>query len=132
MTRLPSRFVEDRALRDAARAVIEEDIGRIRGSLGEQGVASRVSSRVGSSISGRVRAGASDVLEQAKQQASDHRGVLALVVGAIMLWLMRGPLLALVGRDDDEDTQDEGNGEDAGAEADTGAEPARAPEGDFQ
>ncbi|MEQ5786726.1 hypothetical protein J3454_02335 [Erythrobacter sp. NFXS35] len=135
MTRLPSRFVEDRALRDAARAVIEEDIARIRASLGEQGVASRVSSSVSSSISGRVRAGASDVLEQAKRQASDHRGVLALLVGAIMLWLMRGPLLALVDRDEEEDAQDaqdEENGEDVGADADTGAEAARATEGDLQ
>lgn len=135
MTRLPSRFVEDRALRDAARAVIEEDISRIRASLGEQGVASRVSSSVGSSISGRVRAGASDVLEQAKQQASDHRGVLAVLVGAIMLWLMRGPLLALMGGEEEEDAQDaqdEENGEDAGADAGTGAETARAPQGDLQ
>ncbi|WP_296716723.1 hypothetical protein [Erythrobacter sp.] len=131
MTSLPSRFVEDRALRDAARAVIEEDISRIRASLGQQGVASRVSSSVGSSISGRVRAGASDVLEQAKQQASDHRGVLAVLIGAIMLWLMRGPLLALMDGEE-EDAQNDGKGEDAGADAGTGAEPARAPEGDLQ
>lgn len=132
MTRLPPRFIEDRALRDAARAVIEEDIARIRASLGEQGVASRVSSSVGSTISGRVRAGASDVLEQAKQQANDHRGVLAVLVGAILLWLMRGPLLALIERDEEEDAPNEELGENAGADAGTGAEIARAPEGELQ
>lgn len=132
MTHLPSRLIEDRAMRDAARGVLEEDITRIRASLGEQGVASRVSSSVGSSISGHLRAGAADVLEQAKQQASDHRGVLAVLVGAILLWLMRGPLLALVEGDVDEDAQHDENGEEAGADAGTGAETARAPEGDIQ
>jgi hypothetical protein len=104
MTALPPRLIEDRALRDAARAVIEEDIAMLRASLGEQGVASRVSQSVGTTITGRIRAGASDVLEQAKQTASDHRGVLAVLVGAILLWLMRGPLLALL--DDDEDADE--------------------------
>jgi hypothetical protein len=53
MTALPPRFVEDRALRDAARAVVDEDIALLRASLGEQGVASRVSQSVGTTITGR-------------------------------------------------------------------------------
>jgi hypothetical protein len=96
MTALPPRFIEDRALRDAARAVLEEDVARLRESLEEEGVASRVTSSVGTNITGRIRAGANDVLEQAKQAASNHRGVLAVLIGAILLWLMRGPLLALI------------------------------------
>lgn len=96
MTALPPRFIEDRALRDAARAVLEEDVARLRESLEEEGVTSRVTSSVGTNITGRIRAGANDVLEQAKQAASDHRGVLAVLIGAILLWLMRGPLLALI------------------------------------
>lgn len=96
MTALPPRFIEDRALRDAARAVVDEDIAMLRASLGEQGVASRVSQSVGTTITGRIRAGASDVLDQAKQTASDNRGIIAVLVGAILLWLMRGPLLALL------------------------------------
>ena len=113
MTALPPRFIEDRALRDAARAVLEEDVARLRDSLEEEGVTSRVTSSVGTTITGRVRAGANDVLEQAKQAASDHRGVLAVLIGAILLWLMRGPLLALI----------EGEAED---EADTEIEPEDA------
>ena len=96
MTALPPRFIEDRALRDAARAVLEEDVARLRESLEEEGVTSRVTSSVGTTITGRIRAGANDVLEQAKQAASNHRGVLAVLIGAILLWLMRGPLLALI------------------------------------
>jgi hypothetical protein len=110
MTALPPRFIEDRALRDAARAVLEEDVARLRDSLEEEGVTSRVTSSVGTTITGRIRAGANDVLEQAKQAASDHRGVLSVLIGAILLWLMRGPLLALI----------EGEAED---EADTEIEP---------
>jgi hypothetical protein len=115
MTALPPRLIEDRALRDAARAVIEEDIAMLRASLGEQGVASRVSQSVGTTITGRIRAGASDVLEQAKQTASDHRGVLAVLVGAILLWLMRGPLLALLDDEDAADDTDATSGEAADA-----------------
>ena len=113
MTALPPRFIEDRALRDAARAVLEEDVARLRDSLEEEGVTSRVTSSVGTTITGRIRAGANDVLEQAKQAASNHRGVLAVLIGAILLWLMRGPLLALI----------EGEAED---EADTEIEPEDA------
>lgn len=94
MTRLPARFVEDRALRDAARAVLAEDIERLQGNLGEQGIASRFSSGVTSSISTRIRSGARDVLDQVTTQAGDNRGVLALLVGAIILWFARAPILA--------------------------------------
>ncbi|OBV12675.1 hypothetical protein [Erythrobacter dokdonensis] len=96
MTDLPARYLEDRALRDAARAVLDEDMARLRASLAEQGVASRVSSSVGSTVSSRIRTGANDVLEQAKQRASDNPGVLAVLIGAILLWLMRAPILALI------------------------------------
>jgi len=93
MTRLPDRFVEYRALRDAACAVLTDDIERQRASLGEQGIASRVSSGVTSTISARIRTGARDVLDEARVQAGDHKGVLALLVGAIILWFARGPIL---------------------------------------
>jgi ATP-dependent Clp protease ATP-binding subunit ClpA len=106
MTALPPRFIEDRALRDAARAVLDEDIARLRASLDEQGVGSRVSSSLRETVGGRIRTGASDVFEQAKQSATDNRGILAILIGAILLWLMRGPLLALL----------EGSAEDADAE----------------
>jgi hypothetical protein len=105
MTALPPRFIEDRALRDAARAVVDEDIAMLRASLGEQGVASRVTQSVGSTITGRIRAGANDVIDQTKQTASNNRGILAVLIGAILLWLMRGPLLALLD-DNDPETED--------------------------
>jgi hypothetical protein len=96
MSALPPSFLEDRALRDAARAVLEEDVARLRASLDEQGVASRVSSSVSTTVTSRIRAGASDALAQAKQSASDNPGIIAAVIGAILLWLMRGTLLDLI------------------------------------
>lgn len=93
MTRLPDRFIEDRAIRDAARAVLAEDIEHLRASLSEEGIASRVSSGVTGTISNRIRTGARDVLEQAKAQAGDNKGVLAVLVGALVLWFARGPIL---------------------------------------
>jgi len=92
MTQLPARFVEDRALRDKARAVLAEDIARLRDNLGEQGIASRVSSGVTSSISSRIRTGARDVLDQAKGAAGDRKGMLAVLIGALLLWFARGPI----------------------------------------
>ncbi len=92
MTRLPDRFIEDRAMRDKARAVLAEDIEHLRASLDDQGIASRVSTGVTSTISTRIRSGARDVLDQAKAQAGDNKGVIALLVGAIILWFAREPI----------------------------------------
>jgi hypothetical protein len=93
VTRLPERFIEDRALRDTARAVLTEDIDRLRASLAEQGIASRVSTGVSSTISSRIRSGARDVLAEARAQAGERKGLLAGIVAAIVLFLARGPIL---------------------------------------
>lgn len=122
MTHLPQRFIEDRALRDAARAVLAADIERLRASLDQQGIASRVSSDVTTTISARIRTGARDVFAQAKAQAGDNKGVLAIVLGAIILWFVRGSIL---------DWVDE-LADDAPAEEDDIETPAASPEGDAQ
>lgn len=129
MTRvLPDRFVEDRALRDAARAVLAEDVERLRASLGEEGIASRVSSSVGTTISGRIRSGARDVLAQARAQAGDRAGVLAVLIGAIILWFARGPIMDWLGGLDDfedpypeDDSPEDGSPEDNSPEDDNEA-----------
>lgn len=96
MTRLPDRFIEDRAIRDAARSVLTEDIELLRASLAEQGIASRVSTGVSSTISGRIRAGAHDLLAEVRAQAGERKGVIALLVAAIVLWFARGPILEVI------------------------------------
>lgn len=122
MTRLPDRFIEDRAMRDAARAVLTEDIERLRTSLAEESIASRVSSGVSSTISSRIRSGARDVLDQARTQAGDNKGVLALLVAVIVLWLGRGPILdwidALAADDETDDVPDDAALPEASGEGD--------------
>lgn len=95
MTRLPDRLIEDRALRDAARAVLTEDIEHLRASLSEQGIASRVSTGVSSTISARIRTGAHDLLTELKAQAGERKGMIALLVAAVILWFSRGSLLEM-------------------------------------
>ncbi|UYV14732.1 hypothetical protein [Porphyrobacter sp. ULC335] len=115
MSHLPDQFIVDRALRDAARAVLTDDIERLRANLSEEGIASRVSSGVTSTISGRIRTGARDVLAQAKAQAGDHKGVLAVLLGAILLWIARGPILDWI--DEFDATEDEDNDDTASPDA---------------
>lgn len=115
MSHLPDQFIVDRALRDAARAVLTDDIDRLRANLSEEGIASRVSSGVTSTISGRIRTGARDVLAQAKAQAGDHKGVLAVLLGAILLWIARGPILDWI--EEFDATEDEDNDDTASPDA---------------
>jgi hypothetical protein len=89
MTRLPDRFIEDRALRDAARTVFMADLAHARTGLSPKGVATRVGGRIGE--------GAKDVLEVARVQAEDNRGVIAILIGALVLWFARQPLFELLG-----------------------------------
>ncbi len=107
MTRLPDRFIEDRAIRDAAREVLAEDIELLRASLAEQGIASRVSSGVTATISDRLRAGAQDVFEEIKTQTGERKGVLALLLAAIVLWFSRGAVLDVIENLLESDFEDE-------------------------
>lgn len=97
MTALPPRFQQDKALRDAAKAVLDADLAHFKASLDDQGIGGRVKAQITGKVKRRVVSGARDVLAQAKEQASDHRGVLAVLVGAIILWLAREPLLGWLG-----------------------------------
>ncbi|MFL0670537.1 MAG: hypothetical protein ACJLS3_03625 [Erythrobacter sp.] len=99
MTSLPKRYVEDKALRDAAKGVLEADVAHFKAALAEQGIAGRVGAQITGKVKNRITAGAHDVIEQAKSAAEDHRGVLAVLVGALILWLAREPLLGLLGLD---------------------------------
>lgn len=89
MTKLPAQFIEDKALRDSARDVFSVDIAHARVNLSAKGVATR--------IGGHIGEGAKDVIEVARVQADDKRGVLAILIGALVLWLSREPILAILG-----------------------------------
>jgi hypothetical protein len=128
MTRLPGRFIEDRQLRDAARAVLTEDIDRLRASLAEEGIASRVSTGVSSTISGRIRSGARDVITAARAQAGTRKGLIAGIGAAIVLFLARGPILDWI----EELLESDFDDDDDEAISDAPAEPEAASAGETQ
>lgn len=116
MTLLPPRFIEDRAMRDAARAVLTEDVERLRDSLSQEGIASRLSSGVSTTLSTRFRDGARDVLSQIREQAGEHKGLIALLVGVFALFLAREPIFERIEELlDDSDTLDDDEETDAPA-----------------
>ncbi|TRD09916.1 hypothetical protein FGU71_12995 [Erythrobacter insulae] len=98
MSKLDRQFYEDRALRDAAREVIEADISHAKLSLSGKSIAGRVTERIGD--------GAKDVFEVAKTHGEDHRGIIAALIGAIILWFARGPILEALGLSDEEPGED--------------------------
>lgn len=89
MSNLEQRYIEDRAMRDAARAVLMADIEHAKASFSGAGMIDR--------ITDRISEGAADVFETAKSHADDNRGIIAALIGAIILWLGREPLLELFG-----------------------------------
>lgn len=101
---------EDRALRDAAKALLIADIANLRADLAGKGVGER--------IIDRIEDGAVDVFGEAVDLANSNRSVLAVLLGAILLWFARNPIIALF----TDDAGDKDCGEDCG-EIDKG-EPA--------
>jgi len=97
---LERRMIEDKALRDAALALVRADIAQLRVDLGVRNVGARVIDRVSE--------GASDMLDEAADLADNNKGVLAALVAALLVWLARNPILALLD-DDDAETRDDGD-----------------------
>lgn len=97
MTDLKRQMIEDRAMRDAARTILESDIAHIKSELSAKGIGERMLGSVGE--------GAVDVLERAGEAADNHKGVLATLVGAVVLWFARNPILDLFTEESAEDDQ---------------------------
>lgn len=89
------RLREDRKLRDAALALVKADADHVRADLKRRGVGARLADRIGE--------GASDVLDEAVEVADTHKGVLATLIAAVILWFARNPILALFADPDDDD-----------------------------
>ena len=86
------QLAEAKALRNAARALVEADVARLRSAIDQRSIPARAMDR--------ATEGAVDVFEQVSDAAARHKGVIAALIGAMALWLARHPLLALL---DDED-----------------------------
>ena len=81
----------DRATRDAARAVFDERLARVRTALTERSVGQRVTHEVVSR----------EAASESAAVARDNRWIVAAVVAALVAWFARRPLLragsALIG-----------------------------------
>ena len=104
---LEKQLLEDRAMRDAARAVFKADVAQVRASLAERSIPSRIVDRIGE--------GAADVLDEAIEAADSHKGVVATLIAAIVLWFARNPILDLFRSDEDQSEWDEA-GDNSGSE----------------
>lgn len=100
MSDLERLFIEDRAIRDAARSVLAADITHARTILSPKGVAGRIGGRIGD--------GAKDVFELAKAHSHDNRGIIAALIGAVLLWLGRDPILDMLGLSDSDKACEDG------------------------
>ena len=87
--KLEFEMKEDRALRDAAMALVKADIEHIRSDVSGRGLGTRIADRV-SEVS-------TDVFDEAVEIAEDNKGVLAALAGALVLWFARNPILELFG-----------------------------------
>lgn len=87
-------------LRDAAKAVLLADITNVRADLATRGVGDRIADRVSDSAIG--------VFHEAIEVADNNKGALAALVGAIVLWFARHPIMSLFTgdhMDEDRDNQ---------------------------
>ncbi|MGX7926032.1 hypothetical protein ACWPMX_05605 [Tsuneonella sp. HG094] len=89
---LEQQLREDRALRNAARALFEADIANLRANLSGKSISSRIVDRIGE--------GAAEVLDEAIEVADNNKGVIATLIAAIILWFARHPLIELITGDD--------------------------------
>lgn len=116
MNDLPHQFREDKALRDAAKAVLDADLAHLKAGIADKGVAGRLREQVTGKVKRRVSAGTRDLLTEVKTHAGDHRGVIAVIVGALIMWFGREPLLGWLGLSEQDDAHEE-NEDDAEADA---------------
>lgn len=83
------RMLEDRYLRDSAKALVEADFEHVKTDLARKGLVARTFDT--------VKDGAVDLYEEAVDVAEDNKGALAALVAAVVVWFARNPLLDLFG-----------------------------------
>ena len=99
------RLVEYRALRDAAWAMVRADVDTLKAELSAHGIGERLKDKAAEE--------AEAAWDNARDVATEHKGIVAGTLFALAAWLLRGPigdaLSALFGRDDDDDAEQPGD-----------------------
>ncbi|MEL7445951.1 MAG: hypothetical protein AAGK02_09070 [Pseudomonadota bacterium] len=89
MTLREEQFRQDRDLRNAAKANFLADIDHLKMNYSGKAIADRTV--------GRVAGGAKDVLDISLEIAGANRGPLGALIGALILWFARNPILDALG-----------------------------------
>ena len=100
MTDRRLRMLEDKHLRDSARALVEADVEHIKADFANKGMAKRALYR--------LRENAGELYDEALDVADSNKGAVAAVFAALIVWFARNPLLDMVGlgiEQDDERTE---------------------------
>ena len=100
MTDRRLRMLEDKHLRDSARALVEADVEHIKADFANKGMAKRALFR--------LRENAGELYDEALDVADSNKGAVAALFAALIVWFARNPLLDMVGlgiEQDDERTE---------------------------
>ena len=100
MTDRRLHMLEDKHLRDSARALVEADVEHIKADFANKGMAKRALFR--------LRENAGELYDEALDVADSNKGAVAAVFAALVVWFARNPLLDMVGlgiEQDDERTE---------------------------
>ncbi len=92
------RLLEDRAMRDSAKSLVRSDFTHVKEDLSSRSLGSRLKMRASD--------GASELLDEATEIAKDNKGVLAVLIGALSLWIMKNPILSFFEDEEDDEVID--------------------------
>lgn len=90
MTGPGQRLAEDRAIRNAARAVHDANLAQVKADLAARGVGGR--------IVAKAKGDALELAGEALSVARESKGIIAGTLGALTLWFLRGRVTSLARR----------------------------------
>lgn len=79
------KVLADKALRDAAKSSFDTRLAQVRLDLEARGIAGRVADQVADQ--------ARMVFDEASDVAQEHPGIIAGTIAALMLWILRNPII---------------------------------------
>ncbi|WP_395394778.1 hypothetical protein WBP07_05620 [Novosphingobium sp. BL-8A] len=111
MAALAQQLAEHRAVRDSAKAVFDAHYAALKADIEERGIAGRLADEAIDK--------ALDVLDEAVAVVEEHPAVIGGTFTALVLWLLRNPILAWItdifgafsGKGDNDDSEKEPDGE---------------------
>ena len=98
MTDRKTAMLEDKYLRDSAKALFSADVEHLKADLAHRSVGTR--------LTDRAKEGAIDVYEEAMEMAADNKGALAALAAAVVVWFVRHPILSVFGMEDEDEDRE--------------------------